>query len=70
MKSDARKRLEKCIFVSLFTVMTFLLFQQCTYSVSMAHTDGTADDVIDETQSTSPVISPEISIPVSAIPGV
>ena len=32
----------------------------------MAHTQGTADDVIDDTASNTPNVSPTITVPVSA----
>lgn len=41
----------------------------CTYNVSMAHTSGYADDVIDDTASNTPNVSPTITVPVSALPG-
>lgn len=37
----------------------------CTYNVSMAHTQGTADDVIDDTASNTPNVAPNITIPVT-----
>lgn len=45
-----------------------LFFNSCTYNVSMAHTEGTAEDVIDDTQSNTPNVSPNLSIPASVIP--
>ncbi|HET9433045.1 MAG TPA: hypothetical protein VFO37_04775 [Chitinophagaceae bacterium] len=44
-----------------FLCMIFL--NSCTYNISMVHTQGTAEDVIDSNQSAEPDISPEISIP-------
>lgn len=32
----------------------------CTYNVSMAHTQGTATDTIDDTASNTPTVSPNI----------
>lgn len=46
--------------VLLATCMT-----ACTYNVSMAHTSGTADDVIDDTASNTPNVSPTITVPVT-----
>lgn len=43
-----------------------ILLKSCTYNVSMAHTQGTANDVIDDTSSNTPNVSPAITIPVSA----
>lgn len=40
-------------------------FSSCTYNVSMAHTSGTAQDVIDDTASNSPNVSPVVNIPVT-----
>lgn len=39
----------------------------CTYNVSMAHTQGTADDVIDDNASNTPNVSPTVSLPVSPL---
>lgn len=44
-----------------------LLFHSCTTSISMVHTEGTATDVIDENQSPTTDVSPDISV--SGIPG-
>lgn len=41
-------------------------FTSCTYNVSMAHTSGTASDVIDDAATASPDVSPSLTIPVSA----
>lgn len=37
----------------------------CTYTVSMAHTQGTADDVIDDTATNTPNIAPNVTIPMT-----
>jgi len=42
-----------------------LLLTSCTYNISMAHTEGLAQDVIDDTASNTPDISPEISLPLA-----
>lgn len=39
----------------------------CTLSVNMVHTEGTADNVIDETQSPTNDVKPELSVPISGI---
>ena len=46
------------------------LATSCTYNISMAHTEGSASDVIDDTQSNTPNVSPNLTIPVSALPKV
>ena len=55
------------LMTALLTMSTYLT--SCTYNVSMAHTSGTADDVIDDTASNTPNVSPTITVPVSALPG-
>jgi hypothetical protein len=37
----------------------------CTYNVSMAHTEGSAEDVIDDNLTNTPTVSPDIKIPIS-----
>ncbi len=51
----------------LFTLsLSVLCFMTaCTYNVSMAHTQGTADDVIDDTASNTPTVSPTVNVPVT-----
>ncbi len=43
-----------------------LMMTGCTYNISMAHTEGKASDVIDDTASNTP--STSVSVPVSIIP--
>lgn len=59
--------------MNIFVQLTFMFFfsvtvTSCTYNVSMAHTSGYADDVIDDTASNTPTVSPTITVPVSALP--
>lgn len=51
------------LITAMLTMMTFMT--ACTFNVSMAHTSGIADDVIDDTASNTPNVSPTITIPVS-----
>ena len=51
----------KIIFPFLF------VFHSCTYSITMVHTEGTASDVVDETATNTPNVSPTITVPM--IPG-
>ncbi len=44
-----------------------LLLSSCSFNISMAHTEGTATDTIDDTQKTDAVVSPKVTIPVKAI---
>lgn len=56
-----------------FVLNIFFLFimsfatTSCTYNVSMAHTEGVAEDVIDDTASNSPNISPPINLPLTPL---
>jgi hypothetical protein len=44
------------------------IFHSCTYSITMVHTEGTATDVVDETATNTPNVSPTITLPI--VPGV
>jgi len=44
-----------------------MLLCGCTISVNMVHTEGTATDLIDEVQSPTNDVKPELSVPVSGI---
>lgn len=57
-----RKIIEKGIIL-----VSCLSLTGCTYNISMAHTEGTASDVIDDTQSNTP--STSISVPIKVTPG-
>lgn len=46
------------------------LLSSCTYNVSMAHTEGVADDVIDDTATNTPDISPTVTIPLGPASGI
>ncbi len=50
----------------LMCLVLCLLTTACTYNVSMAHTSGVADDVIDDTNSNTP--STSLSVPISIVP--
>ena len=39
------------------------LMSSCTYNISIAHTEGTASDVIDDTASNTPNVAPVLTIP-------
>ncbi len=51
----------------IVTIMMTIMMIGCTYNISMAHTEGTASDVIDDTQSNAPDVSPTVSIPATAL---
>ncbi len=44
----------------------FIAFSGCTYSITMAHTSGSASDLIDETSSQD--VSPKVEVPLNSIP--
>lgn len=50
----------KCLLFSLL-----FLLSSCTFNVSMAHTEGMAEDVIDDTATNSPNISPKVTVPLT-----
>ena len=47
--------------------MLCALLLGCTYSINMVHTEGSASDVVDETQTPTADVKPVISIPASVI---
>lgn len=52
-------------YIELFIV--FALTSGCTISMNMVSTKGTASDVIDETQSPTNDVKPDISVPISGV---
>lgn len=49
-----------------YLLLAFLFVASgCTYNVSMAHTSGTAEDVIDDTASNSPNVAPVVTVPLT-----
>ena len=53
--------------IALILGVMVIACSACTYSINMAHTSGTATDLIDEEQVATPDISPTVTIPVSPI---
>lgn len=49
----------------LLIIATCLGLTSCTIAINLNHTEGTASDLIDETQTNDP--DPTLSIPVSAV---
>jgi len=54
--------------ITTLVLICVVILNSCSVNVSMAHTEGTATDTIDDTQSNTPNVSPTITIP--PIPGV
>lgn len=50
-----------CVFIFL------ICFPSCTASLNVVSNQGKATDLVDETQSTDPEVSPTLSVPVSAV---
>lgn len=44
-----------------------LTLTSCSYNISMVHTEGQASDVIDETTTQTPDISPTLTIPAGSL---
>lgn len=53
--------------LTLYILSWTLFLSSCSYSITMVHTQGQATDVVDETQTAEPDISPTLSVPVSVI---
>jgi hypothetical protein len=45
-----------------------VIMTSCTINQIMTHTEGTASDVVDSDPTTSPNVSPRISLPLGTIP--
>lgn len=56
--------MHKLLLITLIAVFV----SSCTLSFQNIDTHGTATDLVDENQATSPTISPTITVPVSAVP--
>ena len=44
-----------------------MLLTSCTYSLNVVHTEGVANDVVDETQAPTTTADPDINVPISGI---
>jgi hypothetical protein len=49
-------------FCVLYTSLLSLILGSCTYSITMVHTEGTASDVVDEQQTPTANVSPDIKV--------
>jgi hypothetical protein len=49
---------------SVITILWIFILNSCTYNVSMVHSEGSTD-TMDETQTASPTVSPNVNIPVN-----
>ena len=48
-----------------YIVSLAFILSSCTYSITMVRTEGTASDVVDEQQTQSTTVSPNVSLPTS-----
>jgi hypothetical protein len=55
------------VILSIFIGLLLCVIISCTYSITMVHTEGTATDVVDETQRADPDIKTNLSIPATAL---
>ncbi len=46
-------------------IVCLMFLTGCTYSVNLIHSQGKAEDMIDEQQEAKPDVSPTISVPAS-----
>lgn len=53
------------IFKYIFLFFVCSTFHACSFNVSMAHTSGSAEDVIDDTATNSPTVSPHVTVPLT-----
>lgn len=54
--------------MKIISTLMCLMLSSCTYSITMAHTAGTATDLIDEAATATP--NTTVSVPVSVTPGI
>lgn len=48
-------------------ILALVALSSCTYTISMAHTEGEANDVVDATSTPTADVSPTINIPAKGI---
>lgn len=59
------KKLTMIIPIAFLSIITITFLPSCTVSMTMVHTEGMASDVVDETDTVSPDVSPNLTIPAS-----
>jgi uncharacterized lipoprotein len=54
---------------SIISLLMAAILAGCTYSITMVHTEGQANDVVDETATNSPStsVTPTVTIPAVAL---
>lgn len=53
--------------MNILLSLIILSLTSCSYNISMAHTEGTATDIIDDAASNTPDIKPVLTIPATAL---
>lgn len=66
-KQDFTAIISMLIIFCVLGAIFMLFITGCTYNISMAHTEGVAEDVIDDNQTAEPDISPNLTILVKSI---
>lgn len=51
------------LFFMLGMLVMLIYLSGCTYSINLVHTEGSAQDVVDEMQKADPTASPTLSLP-------
>lgn len=69
-EENKKSNLIGIVMITFFTLLMILIgsicLSGCTYSITMVHTEGQAQDVVDETATNTP--STSVSVPVSVVP--
>lgn len=66
---ETRKAQSNCVAVALLIMILVgclvaaWSLSGCNYTINLIHTQGTADDVVDETQTSEPDIKTDLTIP-------
>lgn len=50
------------IFSSIYIGLLSVILASCTYSITMIHTEGSASDIVDQEQTPTADISPDIKV--------
>lgn len=52
----------------VLSVLSAMMLSGCTISFQIIDTHGSASDVVDDTASNAPTVSPNLNIPVTGVP--
>lgn len=48
-------------------LLALLLSSSCTIAINLTHTEGTASDIVDETQTNDPTVDPTLQFPAGVL---